>query len=285
MMRDGDEEGRRIRSADRRRRCDRYRRGARCRYPWPLGGAGGEGRLGAGTSSKSTKLIHAAYATCKRRYLSWTTISTRWYAKRYTTQDLPSHRALPQRTPAHHVAGVPWWQIPYYICRYQDVLHAGRSRTWNPPTSWDAARLSRRSHAQVERPDGAVLYYDGQHNDTRMNVALALTAVTMVPLWPTIRPWWRCTRNGPRRPDQVCGARLKDELTGEEWNVRCKGVINATGPFSDALRKMDEPPRQEIVAPSSACTSPCPVIFAAQHGPDRSADLRWTCDLLPALAG
>ena len=30
-----------------------------------------------------------------------------------------------------------------------------------------------------------------------------------------------------------------------------QGVINATGPFSDGLRKLDEPTTQEIVAPSS----------------------------------
>lgn len=30
-----------------------------------------------------------------------------------------------------------------------------------------------------------------------------------------------------------------------------QGVINATGPFSDGLRKLDDPSVQEIVAPSS----------------------------------
>lgn len=30
-----------------------------------------------------------------------------------------------------------------------------------------------------------------------------------------------------------------------------QGIINATGPFSDGLRKMDDPSIKEIVAPSS----------------------------------
>jgi len=99
---------------------------------------------------------------------------------------------------------------------------------------------------------GAVVYYDGQHNDTRMNVALALTAVhhgAVVANHTSVTAIHKKEVNG--KPDQICGARLKDELTGEEWDVRCKGVINATGPFSDSIRKMDAPTAQEIVAPSS----------------------------------
>lgn len=99
---------------------------------------------------------------------------------------------------------------------------------------------------------GAVVYYDGQHNDTRMNVALAMTAVhhgAVVANHTSVVAVHK--KPVPGKPDQICGARVKDELTGEEWDVRCKALINATGPFSDALRKMDSPTAQEIVAPSS----------------------------------
>jgi glycerol-3-phosphate dehydrogenase len=99
---------------------------------------------------------------------------------------------------------------------------------------------------------GAVVYYDGQHNDTRMNVALALTAVhhgAVVANHTSVIKLHKKPAEG--KEDQICGVRVRDELTGEEWDVKCKGVINATGPFSDALRKMDVPTAQEIVAPSS----------------------------------
>jgi glycerol-3-phosphate dehydrogenase len=32
--------------------------------------------------------------------------------------------------------------------------------------------------------------------------------------------------------NKICGARLKDKMTGEEWNVKAKVVVNATGPFA-----------------------------------------------------
>lgn len=68
-----------------------------------------------------------------------------------------------------------------------------------------------------------------------------------------------------RQTERICGATLKDNMTGESWDVKCRvrsnetffrrantqGVINATGPFSDGIRKLDEPTVQEIVAPSS----------------------------------
>ncbi|KAF2004941.1 DAO-domain-containing protein [Amniculicola lignicola CBS 123094] len=53
------------------------------------------------------------------------------------------------------------------------------------------------------------------------------------------------------------GAKVKDcvvELNGnkaEEFSIKAKGIINATGPFTDSIRKMDDPSVEEIVAPSS----------------------------------
>ena len=53
------------------------------------------------------------------------------------------------------------------------------------------------------------------------------------------------------------GARVKDlvqEKNGkkaDEFSIRAKGIINATGPFTDSIRKMDDQKVEEIVSPSS----------------------------------
>lgn len=44
---------------------------------------------------------------------------------------------------------------------------------------------------------------------------------------------------------------LQDEITGKEWDVKAKCIINATGPFTDTVRKMDDPSCVEICCPSS----------------------------------
>lgn len=40
-------------------------------------------------------------------------------------------------------------------------------------------------------------------------------------------------------------------FTGQEFDVRAKCVINATGPFTDALRKMDNQEASNICQPSA----------------------------------
>ena len=51
--------------------------------------------------------------------------------------------------------------------------------------------------------------------------------------------------------DLVKGAHVRNRLTGEEWDIRAKVVINATGPFSDTIRHMDDPTAPNIVQPSA----------------------------------
>lgn len=49
----------------------------------------------------------------------------------------------------------------------------------------------------------------------------------------------------------VSGVAVRDEITRKEWSIPAKCVINATGPFTDSIRKMDNPEVKEICCPSS----------------------------------
>ncbi len=71
---------------------------------------------------------------------------------------------------------------------------------------------------------GAVVYYDGAQNDARMNVVLAMTAaangaavanhVEVIKLNKKVNP--------ATVKEELCGAVLKDTLTGETWEVEAK---------------------------------------------------------------
>lgn len=50
---------------------------------------------------------------------------------------------------------------------------------------------------------------------------------------------------------KIVGAKMRDELGGKEWTTKAKCIINATGPFTDSIRKMDDPSNPEIVCPSA----------------------------------
>lgn len=49
----------------------------------------------------------------------------------------------------------------------------------------------------------------------------------------------------------MSGAHVRDILTGDEWDIRAKCVVNATGPYTDRIRHMDDASRPNICQPSS----------------------------------
>eukprot|EP00842_Homolaphlyctis_polyrhiza_P001711 jgi/Hompol1/2540/HPOL_002950-RA len=51
---------------------------------------------------------------------------------------------------------------------------------------------------------------------------------------------------------ELHGAVVRDTITGETWTIRAKGIINATGPFTDGIRRLDSGLQtKDIVAPSA----------------------------------
>ena len=87
-----------------------------------------------------------------------------------------------------------------------------------------------------------------------MNVSLAMTAALY---GATVVNHIAVTGLEKDANGQLNGARVKDlvqERDGietKEFSVKAKGIINATGPFTDSIRKMDDQAVNEIVAPSS----------------------------------
>jgi len=87
-----------------------------------------------------------------------------------------------------------------------------------------------------------------------MNVTLAMTAALY---GATVVNHIEVTELTKDANGRVNGAVVQDRVPikngkkSEPFKIRARGVINATGPFTDAIRKMDDPTVQEIVAPSS----------------------------------
>ncbi|MFF9377379.1 FAD-dependent oxidoreductase [Streptomyces griseoluteus] len=81
------------------------------------------------------------------------------------------------------------------------------------------------------------VYGDDQMNDARMALMTVRAAVDAgaVVLNHAEVTGLRTTRG------RVTGAELKDRLTGEEFGVDARLVLNATGPWVDHLRRMEDP--------------------------------------------
>ncbi|KAJ3508436.1 hypothetical protein NLJ89_g5753 [Agrocybe chaxingu] len=206
--------------------------------------------FGAGTSSKSTKLVHGGVrylqkAVFELDYEQYKLVNEALHERRIFLQTAPYlSNMLPIMLPIYK-----YWQVPYYWagCKMYDVL-AGKQ---NMETSYLMTKGKALETFPMLKSDGlvgALVYYDGQHNDSRMNIALIMTAVK---LGAVVANYCEVTQLHKDGQGKLNGARVKDNLTGEEWNVRAKGIINATGPFTDSLLTLDNPSHQPIVQPSS----------------------------------
>src|SRR5262249_55678322 len=100
------------------------------------------------------------------------------------------------------------------------------------------------------RPEGlrgGVLYHDGQFDDSRLLIALARTAAERGGVLLNHALVTGLTRG----PDGlVNGLTARDEETGEELRLAARAVVNATGPFCDAVRRMADPAAAPLIAPS-----------------------------------
>jgi glycerol-3-phosphate dehydrogenase len=110
-----------------------------------------------------------------------------------------------------------------------------------------------------------------------MNVALIMTAVK---LGATVVNYCGVTEFNKDAQGKLVGAKVRDELTGREFQVRAKvhlpfatdasrrvsyfeqGIVNATGPYADALLSLDDPSHKPIVWPSSGVHITLPAYYA-----------------------
>ncbi|NXI20833.1 GPDM protein, partial [Sterrhoptilus dennistouni] len=222
----------------------------------------------SGTSSRSTKLIHGGV-----RYLQKAIMNLDFEQYRMVKEALEERAHLLQSAP-HLSAPLPimlpiykWWQLPYYwvgIKMYD--LVAGSQCLKSSYVLTKARALELFPMLRRDRLVGAIVYYDGQHNDARMNLAIALTAArygAATANYTEVRHLLKSPDTGSGR-QRVCGVRCRDVITGKEFDVRAKCVINATGPFTDSVRKMDDQEVPNICQPSAGVH----IVMPGYYSPD-----------------
>ncbi len=205
--------------------------------------------LAEGTSGRSTKLVHGGV-----RYLEKAVKQLDKAQYALVREGLHERGLLLKNAP--HLSNrlrfvVPlyrWLDLPVVFAglKLYDLLagkmHLGHSRLLSRTEVLKCLPL-----VKAEGLKGGVCYCDGQFNDARMAVALAKTAAEEGALIANHVEVTSLCKEGGR----VVGVGVKDRLTGEHWQVRARGVINATGPFADRLRRFDDPATLPLVTVSS----------------------------------
>jgi glycerol-3-phosphate dehydrogenase len=87
------------------------------------------------------------------------------------------------------------------------------------------------------------VFYEAQHNDSRTNLAIAMTAAAKgahIANYVEITHLMSGNDNDDNGDSKiVTGARAMDRMTGQTFEIRAKKVILAGGPFTDDLRDME----------------------------------------------
>jgi glycerol-3-phosphate dehydrogenase len=94
---------------------------------------------------------------------------------------------------------------------------------------------------------GGVQYYDGQFDDARLLINLVQTASQQGAALLN----YVAVTGFLKDPDGcVNGVTAREMESGEELRIGAKCIINATGPFVDRLRQLDDPSATRMVTPS-----------------------------------
>lgn len=193
------------------------------------------------TSSRSTKMAHGGV-----RYLQQGNLSL-------VMEALRERGIMVKNAPhlAHSLAFIVpsyrWWEQPYYGTglKLYDML-AGDLSFGSSRFLSRQATLDLLPNIEPTSLLGGVLFHDGQFDDARLAVNLAQTAAEN---GAVLLNYARVV-DLSKRSGRVAGVRFLDTESGEEHEAQAKVVINATGPFTDAVRKLDEPGTRSIIRPS-----------------------------------
>jgi glycerol-3-phosphate dehydrogenase len=194
-----------------------------------------------GTSSRATKLVHGGV-----RYLAQGNI-------RLVREALFERGRLLQNAPhvchtlAFVVPSYKWWQKWYYgfgLWVYEFLsfkLSLGKTKLLSK-----AGALRNLPDLSLNNLSGGVLYFDGQFDDSRLAINLAQTAAEQGAAVINYCGVNQFIKEG----NKITGVKAKDELTGNQFEIKGTVVINATGVFADDLLQLAENHSEKTISPS-----------------------------------
>jgi glycerol-3-phosphate dehydrogenase len=196
----------------------------------------------SGTSSRSTKLVHGGV-----RYLAQGRIGLvreALYERARMHENAPHLvSVLPILVPAATWFGLARFWIGLKIYDWlSGKASFGRSRFLSSGQLRE--RMPEVANAGLR---GAVEYFDGQFDDARYVIDLVRTAAAH---GATPLNYCRVTALAAGSDGRLAGATICDALSGETFEVAGRVVINATGPYSDSIRSLDDPKSQARITPS-----------------------------------
>ena len=195
-----------------------------------------------GTSSRSTKLVHGGV-----RYLAQGDISL-------VLEALHERGLLRQNAPhlvknqKFIIPNYTWWSGPFFTVgmKVYDMM-SGKLGLGSSERISKEETLKAIPNLDEKDLIGGVIYYDGQFDDSRLAINLAQTIVENDGV---ALNYFKVSNLLKDEDDLVCGVLAMDMESGEEFEIKAKSVVNATGVFADDILKMNDPTAKKIIRPS-----------------------------------
>ncbi len=197
--------------------------------------------FGKGTSSRSTKLIHGGVRYLRERDLGLVREALRERGR--LCHNAP-HLVWPR---LFVVPCYRWWERPFYgiglwlYDRLAGRMRLGTTRRLDAPETRALLPTLQADHLR-----GGLAYTDGQFDDARLLVHLAWTAAEHGAVVLNYMPVEALLGTRSR----LEGVLVRDLESDECFEVRGRVIINATGVFADAVRRLDNPKAPPLIVPS-----------------------------------
>lgn len=200
-----------------------------------------KGDFACQTSSKSTKLVHGGV-----RYLEQAVRNLDWQQFKMVYKALHERKIILQNAPhlAHPLALLTpcysWWDRLYYRIGMWLYDKIAGSTNLEDSRGLGVNQIKKEVPGlETNRIKGGILYYDGQLNDARYALSILQEAER---LGATVINYCELTSFfcSPKSL-KIKHVHFKDLLGDLEHSASVRAVVNATGPYTDAIRKMANP--------------------------------------------
>ena len=195
-----------------------------------------------GTSSRSTKLVHGGV-----RYLAQGDV--------LLVMEALHERGIMLKNAPHLTANQEFiipvytlWDVILYTTglKFYDLL-AGRLSLGKSYFINRTEALKRLPLLRSDGLKGGIVYHDGQFDDSRMAIALA---DAIAKKGGFVLNYFKVTGLLKNEKGEITGVGARDEVSGDEYHINGRIVINATGVFADDIHRMDDPRSKPTIRPS-----------------------------------
>ena len=192
-----------------------------------------QGDFSAGTSCRSSKLVHGGLRYLEHAQFRLVREACR---EREVLLRIAPHlvQPMPLLFPCHRNSSRPFWKLRLGLALYDFLAGEHVVRPHRILTPDQIRDLS--PDLEIRDLEGGGMYYDCRMNDARLcleNILAATEAGTVAANYVQMLGFAKS--NG-----QLRGAHVRDLETGRAFEIRARLVVNATGPWADRVRLIDD---------------------------------------------